>query len=127
MFFSPKIGLKIIKPTFVLIGYYWSLVVFQLWRPVLVVEEAGVPEENHRPWASNWKTLSLATASRVHSFCNLQSSPQCLLLLINTACLAEMQQIPIVVFGLIRLGYETTIYRTRGEHANHCATDAVPT
>jgi hypothetical protein len=24
------------------------------WRPVLVVEEAGVPEENHRLWASNW-------------------------------------------------------------------------
>jgi len=24
------------------------------WRPVLVVEEPGVPEENHRPWASNW-------------------------------------------------------------------------
>jgi len=23
-------------------------------RPVLVVEEAGVPRENHRPWASNW-------------------------------------------------------------------------
>ena len=22
--------------------------------PVLVVEEAGVPGENHRPWASNW-------------------------------------------------------------------------
>ena len=22
-----------------------------LWRPVLVVEEAG---ENHRPWISNW-------------------------------------------------------------------------
>jgi hypothetical protein len=27
------------------------------WRPVLVVEEAGVPGENHRPWASNWSTL----------------------------------------------------------------------
>jgi hypothetical protein len=40
------------------------------WRPVLVVEEAG---ENHRPWASNWETLSLAAASRVHPFCNLQS------------------------------------------------------
>jgi hypothetical protein len=26
------------------------------WRPVVVVEEAG---ENHRPWASNWQTLSL--------------------------------------------------------------------
>jgi hypothetical protein len=24
------------------------------WRPVLVPEEAGVPGENHRPWASNW-------------------------------------------------------------------------
>jgi hypothetical protein len=22
--------------------------------PVLVVEEAGIPGENHRPWASNW-------------------------------------------------------------------------
>ena len=38
------------------------------WRPVLVVEEAGVPGENHRPWTSNWKTLSLAAASRVHLF-----------------------------------------------------------
>ena len=25
-----------------------------IWRPVLVVEEAGVPAENHRLWASNW-------------------------------------------------------------------------
>jgi hypothetical protein len=24
------------------------------WRPFLVVEEAGVSRENHRPWASNW-------------------------------------------------------------------------
>jgi hypothetical protein len=24
------------------------------WQPVFVVEEAGVPGENHRPWASNW-------------------------------------------------------------------------
>jgi hypothetical protein len=24
------------------------------WRPLLVVEEAGVPGENYRPWASNW-------------------------------------------------------------------------
>jgi len=24
------------------------------WRPVLVVEKAGVPGENHQPWASNW-------------------------------------------------------------------------
>ena len=37
-------------------------------RLVLVVEEAGVPRENHRPWASNWYTLSLAAESRVHHF-----------------------------------------------------------
>ena len=24
------------------------------WRPVLVMKEAGVPVENHRPWGSNW-------------------------------------------------------------------------
>ena len=30
-----------------------------------------------------------------------------------------------IVFGLARLGLEPTIYRTRGEHANHYTTDAV--
>ena len=39
----------------------------------LLVEEAGVPGENHRPWASNWYALSDAATSRVHPFCNLQS------------------------------------------------------
>ena len=39
-----------------------------LWRPVLVVEEAGVHGENHRPWASNWQALLLAAASRVYPF-----------------------------------------------------------
>ena len=35
---------------------FWCLVPFSAisWRPVLVLEEAGVPGENHRPWASNW-------------------------------------------------------------------------
>ena len=30
-----------------------------------------------------------------------------------------------IVFGLQLPGLEPTIYRTRGEHANHYATDAV--
>jgi hypothetical protein len=30
-----------------------------------------------------------------------------------------------IVFGLTRPGLEPTIYRTRGEQANHYATDAV--
>ena len=42
-------------------------------RRVLAVEEAGVPGENQRHWTSNWEALSLAAASRVHPFCNLQS------------------------------------------------------
>jgi hypothetical protein len=28
------------------------------WRSVLLVEEAGVPGENHQPVASHWQTLS---------------------------------------------------------------------
>ena len=43
------------------------------WRPVSVMEEAGVPGENHRRRASNWSTLSHAAVYRVHPFCNLQS------------------------------------------------------
>jgi hypothetical protein len=29
-----------------------------LWRSVLLVEEVGVPRENHRPVTSHWQTLS---------------------------------------------------------------------
>ena len=50
------------------------------WQPVFVVEEAGVLGENHRPWASNWFTLSLATACRVHPFLQFTkpgTNPRC--------------------------------------------------
>jgi len=35
---------------------FWCLTALSAisWRPVLVMEEAGVAGENHRPWASNW-------------------------------------------------------------------------
>jgi hypothetical protein len=46
---------------------------------------------------------------------------QSLFFLLNAACLAEKQQIPILVFGLL----EPTIYRTWGKHANHYTTNAV--
>jgi hypothetical protein len=48
-----------------------------------------------------------------------------LLFLLNAGCLAEKQQIQILVFGLTQPGLEPTIYRTPGEHANHYTTDAV--
>ena len=50
---------------------------------------------------------------------------QSLLFLLNTASFVEKQQIPISVFGLTFPGFEPTICRTRGEHANHYTTDAV--
>ena len=37
-----------------IVGATFSKISAILWRPVLVVEEAGVPGESHRPWASNW-------------------------------------------------------------------------
>jgi len=45
------------------------------WRPVLVLEEAGVWEYSERTTDHGQATgkLSLAAASRVHPFCNLQS------------------------------------------------------
>jgi hypothetical protein len=36
------------------------------WWPVLLVEETGVPRENHRPVASNWQKLYHLLLYRVH-------------------------------------------------------------
>ena len=42
-------------------------------RPVLVVEVAGAPGENHRPWTSNWyKLYHLRLRVECTLFCNLQ-------------------------------------------------------
>jgi hypothetical protein len=51
---------------------------------------------------------------------------QFLLFLLNAVCLAEKQQILILVFGLTGPWLKLTIYRTWGEHAIHYTTDAVP-
>jgi hypothetical protein len=37
----------------------------------------------------------------------------------------KQQNTNFIAFGLIRQVLEPTIYRTRGEHANHYTTDAV--
>jgi hypothetical protein len=45
-----------------------------LWQPVLLVEETGVPGENHRSATGHWQTLShnvvssILHLSRIHSY-----------------------------------------------------------
>jgi hypothetical protein len=43
------------------------------WQPVLVVEEAQYPEKTTDHGQATSQLLSLAVASRMHPFCNLQS------------------------------------------------------
>jgi hypothetical protein len=38
------------------------------WRPVLVVEEARIPGENHRPWARNWNFITCGCESSAPFF-----------------------------------------------------------
>ena len=38
------------------------------WRPLLVVEEVGVPGENHRPLASNWNFITCGCESSAAVF-----------------------------------------------------------
>ena len=45
---------KLVDLIFIVFNSTFSKISAISWRPVLVVEEAGVPGENHRPWASNW-------------------------------------------------------------------------
>jgi hypothetical protein len=48
---------------------YSANVAWTTFQSLKRMEEAGVPGEDHRTWASNWhRTLSLAAASRMHPF-----------------------------------------------------------
>ena len=47
------------------------------------------------------------------------------MLFLNVACLAEKQQIPILLFGLTSTRVDPIIYHSWDEHSNHYATDAV--
>jgi hypothetical protein len=51
--FSPYIYDRLID-LFIVFNATFSNISAKSWRPVLVVEEAGVRRENHRPLASNW-------------------------------------------------------------------------
>ena len=44
-----------------------------MWRSVLLVEETGVPGENHRPAASHWQTLSHNVVSSTACLTGIQT------------------------------------------------------
>jgi hypothetical protein len=41
------------------------------WGSVILVEETGVPRENHRPVASHWQALSHNVVSSTPRLCNI--------------------------------------------------------
>jgi hypothetical protein len=105
--------------------YSWLFQLPQMWK--LLVPGVGIMDFltpvfiviahwNNSPWVD----MSLHSDTSFWFQAN-----QSLLFLLNASCLAEKLQIPILVFGLTRLGLEPTIYRIRGEHSNHYATDVV--
>jgi hypothetical protein len=74
---------------------------------------------------AHWNNSSVVDMSLHSDTLSWFRANQSLFFLLNDVCLAEKQHIPMLVFGLTRLGIDPTIYRTRGEHANHYASDAV--
>jgi hypothetical protein len=52
--FEPRSWQGVLDLDFLYFNATFSNISAISWRPVLVVEEAGVPGENHHPWASNW-------------------------------------------------------------------------
>jgi hypothetical protein len=94
------------------------------WRSVLLVEETRVPVENYWLVAYHWQTLS---HNIVHNPCehsrSLRFSQFSGCWLIVSVYIITSLDFPFVrLFGnfvITFIGHETTIYRIRGEYANH--------
>jgi len=46
-----------VRVWFMVFNVTFNNISFISWRSVLLVEETGVPGENHRPVASHWQTI----------------------------------------------------------------------
>jgi hypothetical protein len=74
---------------------------------------------------ANWNKSSQVDMSLHSETLFWFTANQSLLLLLSAVCLAEKQQISILVFGLTWTGLEPTIYRSPGERANNYTTNLV--
>ena len=81
-----------------------------LWQSVLLVEETGVPGENHRPVRNHWQTLSHNVVS---------STPRLNYHMIMTTTTATLINIDKSFIGLIThaIQYGST---TEGSESLHC-------
>ena len=52
LFLEKAVNANLENDSFLVFNATFSNISAISWRPVLLVEEAGVPGENHRPWAS---------------------------------------------------------------------------
>ena len=94
-----------------LIWFHWFIVINATfsnisaisWRPVLGVEEYGLPEENHRPSASNWYSVITSVCDSNASFLSWPSTSRWCNVWINLlmdACFKErlvFQKVGIVL------------------------------
>ena len=74
------LSIHLLKPQNVLYGYWFiafnatfNNISVISWRSVLLVEETGVPGENHRPVASHWQTLSHNVVSSTPRLSDIQT------------------------------------------------------
>ena len=78
---------------------------FISWRSVLLLEETGVPGENHRPVTSHWQTLS-------H---NVVQSTQCYRWCTDCIGSCKFNYHTIMTMGALTLGYKwSSVLKTYG-------------
>ena len=77
-----RLSFGLINPVSLYIGFVVLNATFNnisciSWRSVLLVEEIGVPVENHRPVASHWQTLSYNVASSTPRLSGIRTPESC--------------------------------------------------
>jgi hypothetical protein len=93
-----RLGVMVFNATFNNISAIW-------WQSVLLVEETGVPGENHRPVASHWQTWS-------HKCCIEYTKPEwdsnSALVVIGTDCIGSYKSNYLMILtttATYKMGY----------------------
>ena len=100
------------------------------WRSVLMVEETGIPKENHRPVTIHWQTLSLIKLIKLHfvlyqhfTYLILISLYSCLIF--EAACLLQMIRFSLILSNTMVNWYGRLCLQTTDRR--HFETNITPT